>query len=150
MQLVLMTDPIYKDMTYVDGEVQQIKRARVRLVVPFVTTRGPLDHRGGGGHGGGVHLDGEAPARQHRHEDVGDVHQDGPKHLLRSIKEPNLDRSLRPLSPAFVHERHEGQATEGKLHEQCKGPQQAALAIVVIIVLGGRGGGGLGGLCGGG
>ena len=92
--------------TYVDGEVEEIKRARVRnirLIPPRIVFVGSSSSTSCA-----ARSNGEATARKHRHEDVGNVHQHRAKHLLRHIKEPYLDRPLRALPPALVDERQQG------------------------------------------
>lgn len=131
--------------TYINSKIQQIERARIRRIAivgcsPVLAIPPPQaahhhhrhgPHRGGGGR---LNLDGEASAREHRHEHVGDVHQYGSEHLLRHVKEPDFHRSLWPLPPPLVHQGHEGQAAERQLHEERKGAQQAALALVIAAV----------------
>lgn len=62
------------------------------------------------------------------------------KNLLARIEEPDLDGSLRPLSPAFVDESEQRQAAESELNEQSERAEKFAVALVFIAAGGvGRG-----------
>lgn len=131
--------------TYVNGEVQEVERARVRRVVIGPAREHASRHRRGRSR---LDLDVEPARRQHGHEDVGNVDEDRAKHLLGHVKEPNLDGPLRALLPALVHEDEQGQATEGQLHEEGKVAEELAVALGGLDEGGhGHGGGGVGGCC---
>lgn len=132
--------------THIYRQVQQVERARVRhvRVVPAVVPR-PEHHPQRGRHHRRRrrhNLNAEPAARQHRHEDVGHVHQHAAKHLLGHVEEPDLDGPLRPLPPTLIDQGEERQRPERQLHKDGKRAQELAVAFLGGVVDGAHGDGG--------
>lgn len=109
----------------INGQIQQIERARIWLIALFLSAA--LD--GLGCRFGNCLL--ELAGREHAHEEVGEMEKHGTHDLFGSVERPYLDRSLRPFAPALVDEREESKATERGLHENCERTEELTFACVL-------------------
>lgn len=93
---------IVAGVTYVDGQVQQIKTTRIRTVSSIRIHR-PLRNPTR------IQLNAKLPTTEHTHQQVCNMHQHAAHHLFRDIEEPDLQRSLRSFSPSLVYQCHQRQ-----------------------------------------
>lgn len=67
------------------------------------------------------------------------MNEDGAKHLLARVEEPDLDGSLGPLPPTLVDEGEQRQAAESKLDQQSERAKQLAIALIIVAAATGIG-----------
>jgi hypothetical protein len=107
--------------THIDEDIQEVKAARVWLLLFRVRSARPLHIS---------HV--EAPATQHRHEEVRQMQQRRAEDLLRHVEEPDLQGPPGMLPPTLYHEGGHGEETQSALYEERVGAEKVAFVVVVL------------------
>lgn len=100
--------------THIDSKIQQIERARIRLV---------------------HHSNLKLARRDHRHQEIRQMKHPRPKDLFRRIKCPHFQWPLGPFPPPLVDQGEQRQCSQRYLYEQGEWSKEFTLPIVAIWIL---------------